>query len=309
MALFYICLLLLEEALQIQSLHFLAQKAMEGYVTGIHRSPLRGHSVEFAEHRPYNEGENIKNLDWKLLAKTDKKYIKEYVEETNLKCHLFVDVSKSMYYPENHAKLKFSMLAASSLLYAMQKQRDAFRISMYDDQIVSWESEIRSTRSHLNAIVSQLEHYWNNTSPSTNTKQAFSYQHFIKGVKKRNVVIIISDLLFPEGSDINNDFWDTLSYLHYLRSEVVVLHVNDAKSELDLYLGDQPLKFIDIETNEVIKLTPEEIASEYQNKEQARRKRIREKCLELGISFVDCNVSQPIENVLNAFYTQRNSRR
>jgi uncharacterized protein (DUF58 family) len=302
--------LLLEEAIEIQSLHFLAQKAMEGYVTGIHRSPLRGHSVEFAEHRPYNEGENIKNLDWKLLAKTEKKYIKEYVEETNLKCHLFLDVSKSMYYPENHAKLKFSVLAASSLLYTMQKQRDAFRISIYDDEIVRWESEIRSTRSHLNAIVSQLEHYWSKNNPTTNSKQLFSYQHFIKGIKKRNVVVFISDLLFPNGSDAYNEFWNTLSYLHYLKCEVVVLHVNDAQSELelDVNLGDQPLKFVDIETNEVVKLTPEEIASEYQNTEKARRKKIREKCLELGISFVDCNVSQPIENVLNAFYTKRNSR-
>lgn len=282
---------------------------MEGYVTGIHRSPLRGHSVEFAEHRPYNEGENIKNLDWKLLAKTEKKYIKEYVEETNLKCHLFVDVSKSMYYPNNHAKLKFSVLAASSLLFTMQKQRDAFRVSIHDDQIVRWESEIRSTRSHLNAIISRLEPYWNNTKPTTNANQIFSYQRFIKGIKKRNVVVIISDLLFPTGSDANNEFWETLSYFHYLKCEVVLLHVNDAQSELDLKLGDQPLKFIDIETNEVVKLTPLEIAAEYQNTEQGRRKKIREKCLELGISFVDCNVSQPIENVLTAFYTKRNSRR
>ena len=282
---------------------------MEGYVTGIHRSPLRGHSVEFAEHRPYNDGDNIKNLDWKLLAKTEKKYIKEYVEETNLKCHLFVDVSKSMYYPGNHAKLKFSLLAASSLLYTMQKQRDAFRLSIHDDQMVRWESEIRSTRSHLNANISHLEPYWNNTKPSVKSNQVFSYQRFIKGVKKRNVVVIISDLLFPHDSNTNDEFWDTLSYLHYLKCEVIVLHVNDADSELNLDLGDQPLKFVDIETNEVVKLTPEEIASEYQNTENDRRKKIREKCLELGISFVDCNVSQPIENVLNAFYTKRNSRR
>lgn len=282
---------------------------MEGYVTGIHRSPLRGHSVEFAEHRPYNEGENIRNLDWKLLAKTEKKYIKEYVEETNLKCHIFLDVSKSMFYPDNHAKLKFSILAASSLLYTMQKQRDAFRISIYDDEFVHWESEIKSTRSHLNTIISQLEPYWTGAKSSPRLTKQFNYQRIIKGIKKRNVVVIISDLLFPKDSDTNTEFWDTLSYLYFLKCEVIVLHVNDADSELDLKLGDQPLKFIDIETYEIVKLTPEEIASEYQNTESKRRKLIKEKCLELGISFVDCNVSQPIENVLNAFYTKRNSRR
>lgn len=282
---------------------------MEGYVTGIHRSPLRGHSVEFAEHRPYNEGENIRNLDWKLLAKTEKKYIKEYVEETNLKCHIFLDVSKSMFYPDNHAKLKFSVLAASSLLYTMQKQRDAFRISIYDDEFVCWESEIKSTRSHLNTIISQLKPYWTDAKSSPRLTKQFNYQRIIKGIKKRNVVVIISDLLFPKDSDTNTEFWDTLSYLHFLKCEVIVLHVNDADSELDLKLGDQPLKFIDIETYEIVKLTPEEIASEYQNTERKRRKLIKEKCLELGISFVDCNVSQPIENVLNAFYTKRNSRR
>ena len=117
-----------------QNLSFLAQKAMEGFITGIHHSPLHGFSVEFAEHRPYNQGENIRNLDWKLLAKTEKKYIKQYIEETNLRCHFWIDASKSMRFPEKtEQKLKFALLAASGMGYLLHRQRDAFRFSLYGE--------------------------------------------------------------------------------------------------------------------------------------------------------------------------------
>lgn len=281
---------------------------MEGFVTGIHQSPLRGHSVEYAEHRAYNEGESIKNLDWKVLAKTGKKYIKEFIEETNLRCHIFMDVSSSMYYPSGLSKIRFAALTSASLAYVMHKQRDAFRLTAYSDEAIEFGTELRSTRTHLNTVIHQIEPYWKGEKEIT-TQDKFTYKEWLNGVKKRNVVVILSDLLFGNKGNPENEFWETLSYFHYLKCEVIVMHIADDQTELELKLGEQPLKFIDLETNEAIRLTPDELSAAYIANEKNRRSYIKKRCLELGIAFVDCNVSQPIEKVLNAFYIHRNSPR
>ncbi len=295
----------INDVMTYQNLSFLAQKAMEGFITGIHHSPLHGFSVEFAEHRPYNQGENIRNLDWKLLAKTEKKYIKQYIEETNLRCHFWIDASKSMRFPEKtEQKLKFALLAASGMGYLLHRQRDAFRFSLYGESQLFWESDLKSTRSHLQYCIDQFLPYWQGNSHQ-NDNQNFEFSSLLKGVKRRNMVVILSDFLFDPTNNGEVEFWETLSYLHFLKCEVLLLHITDHQQERSLDLGDQPIKFVDLETNATIKLHPSEFAVSYQKSELSRIADLKDKANSLGIRYYDCDVSQDLESALQYFYSER----
>ena len=132
----------LHDLKKVENLELLAKKVVEGFIIGLHKSPFHGFSVEFAEHRLYNPGEGTKNLDWKVYARTDKLFVKKYEEETNLRCHIVVDASSSMYFPKDIKindlttnKLEFSSLAAASLMNLLKKQRDAFGLSLYDEAL------------------------------------------------------------------------------------------------------------------------------------------------------------------------------
>ncbi len=295
----------LHEVINYSNLSFLAQKAMEGFITGIHNSPLRGFSVEFAEHRPYNPGENIRNLDWKLLAKTEKKYIKQFIEETNLRAHFWIDVSASMRFPEKQEhKLKFALLAASGMAHLLHKQRDAFRFTLFSENQIYWESDLKSTRSHLQYCISEFMPYWEGNPPQTSNSK-FDYSMLLKGVKKRNMVVILSDFLFDPNTNSEESFWETLSYLHFLKCEVMLLHISEHPQERLLELGDQPIKFVDLENGIQLKLHPSEYMQAYQEAESLRIHSLKEKSAGLGIRYYDCDVSQDLEHVLNHFYIER----
>ena len=121
----------------LENLDFFAKQVVEGFITGLHKSPFHGFSVEFAEHRIYNQGESIKNVDWKLFARTDKMFVKRYVEETNLRCHLVIDSSSSMFFPFNKKKsldkLTFSILSSACLMNLFMRQRDAFGVTLFQN--------------------------------------------------------------------------------------------------------------------------------------------------------------------------------
>ncbi len=282
---------------------------MEGFITGIHKSPLRGYSVEFAEHRSYNPGDNIKNLDWKLLARSDKKYIKEFIEETNLRCHFWIDMSASMRFPEKQErKLKFALWSASSMGYLLQKQRDTFKFSLHDETHKIWESDLKSTQSHLQFCIQNFQTYWEGKKPQEKNER-FEYKELLKGVKKRNMVVLLSDFLFDPTTKTEEDFWQTLSYLRFLRCEVLLLHITDHLLERDLKLGDQPIRFIDLENGDEIKLHPAEYAQAYQKEEQKRVRDLKEKCLGLGLAYYDCDVQNDVDYALQHFYLQRRGNR
>src|SRR3978361_592536 len=142
---------------QLANLELLARQVVEGFITGLHQSPFHGFSVEFAEHRLYNNGESVKNIDWKLLARTDKLFVKQFEEETNLRCCLLLDTSSSMNFPDKgFNKLQFSIYAAASLMYLFKRQRDAFGLCLFSDK-VDWMSPVKSTSSHLFYLDDQLE--------------------------------------------------------------------------------------------------------------------------------------------------------
>ena len=295
----------IEDVMSYSNLSFLAEKAMEGFVTGIHHSPLHGFSVEFAEHRPYNQGENIKNLDWKLLAKTEKKYIKQYIEETNLRCHFWIDGSGSMRFPEKtEQKLKFALLAASGMATFLHKQRDAFRFNIYSENELLWESDLKSTRAHLHFCIEQLKPLWEGRKKAS-IQSDFEFSSLLKGIKRRNMIVILSDFLFLPDGEQESQFWDTLSYLHFLKCEVLLLHITDHSQERFLELGDQPIKFIDLETQLDVKLHPSEYANIFKESELKRIANLKDKANSLGVRYYDCDVSEDLENALQYFYMER----
>src|SRR5580698_7195693 len=154
---------------QLANLELLARQVVEGFITGLHQSPFHGFSVEFAEHRLYNNGESIKNIDWKLLARTDKLFVKQFEEETNLRCHLLLDTSSSMNFPEHGInKLQFSVYAIASLMYLFKKQRDAFGLCLFSEKI-DWMSQVKSTSTHLFHLYAELEKADNHPKDNTTT--------------------------------------------------------------------------------------------------------------------------------------------
>ncbi len=300
--------MLIKEIQEFDDLAFLAKKAMEGFISGLHSSPLKGFSVEFAEHRAYNPGESIKNLDWKLLARTEKKYVKQFIEETNLKCHLWLDISKSMQYPDNWNKQKLGVLTTSSIMYLLQNQRDAFGLCLFNETNFEYQSDIKSTKGHLYKNIEILNNLWLKQSFLSNNVESINWAAKCSAIKRRSMVVIISDFLWDiEHSE--TEFWQALSYLHYLNCEVLLLNTFDNATESELNLGEVPINFIDLENNQRIKLTPEEIKTSYIQQEQKRVKKIEEQSHSLGINYFQCNVSQPIEKALTEFYRQRLSLR
>ncbi len=317
--------MLLKEVQGINNLSFLAQKAMQGFITGLHNSPLKGFSVEFAEHRFYNTGESVKNLDWKLLARTEKKYVKQFIEETNLKAHIWLDVSGSMAFPyPQQNKLKLGLLISSTLGYILNKQRDAFMLQLFNGKNVLWQSELKSTKSHLSYCITLLEKLWTKglsielTSPEKNnattlenlldiktgsTRMSESLQH----LGRRNLVVICSDCLWDNNNGEEElEFWNSLNYMRYKKAEVLLIHIMDEELELNLNLQDSPILFQDLENHEQIRLNPVEYQKLYSENETKRVQKIKENCYSLGIGYFQIDVSQPLETALFAFYKQRN---
>ncbi len=315
----------LKEVQGINNLSFLAQKAMQGFITGLHNSPLKGFSVEFAEHRFYNNGESVKNLDWKLLARTEKKYVKQFIEETNLKAHIWLDVSGSMAFPyPQQNKLKLGLLISSTIGFILNKQRDAFGLQLFNGRNVLWQSELKSTKSHLSYCVNLLERLWNHglsielTSPEKKQTSKLETLLEIKTVStpiseslhhlgRRNLVVICSDCLWNKNNpDEEKEFWNSLSFMRFKKSEVLLIHIMDQDLELNLKLQDGPIRFHDLETQEEIRLNPTEYQKLYSENETQRVQKIKENCYSNGIGYFQMDVSQPLETALFAFYKQRN---
>ena len=304
--------MLLEEIQSFTHFDLLAQKAKEGFIAGLHKSPFRGFSVEFAEHRPYNPGESVKNIDWKLLARTDKKYIKQFDEETNLKAHLWVDISGSMRYPQDSIlKLKMGILGAGVIAHLLQQQKDGFSLGLFDEQGFLYRSSIKSTRGHLQQQIGVLSNHWNQTPKTTADTAASTINHqtfdsAVLQVGRRHLVVILSDLLWdPTETVAEAAFWKNMAMLRFQKCEILLLQVQHAQHEFQLDLGNRPVRFIDLETQSQIKLQPDEIQKHYLAFERERQDKIAQQCLQLGIDHFLSDVSEPLEQTLTAFFVKR----
>ena len=291
---------------QLANLELLARQVVEGFITGLHQSPFHGFSVEFAEHRLYNNGESVKNIDWKLLARTDKLFVKQFEEETNLRCYLLLDTSSSMNFPEKGInKLQFSVYAIASLMYLFKKQRDAFGLCFFSDKI-DWLSTAKSTNTHLFYLYAELEKIYNQPKINTSTNITDVLHHIAEEVHQRSMIIIFSDMLENNLSDDKlQDLFAAIQHLKYNKHEVVIFNVNDKQKELDFNFDNRPHHFIDMESGEQVKVHPGKIRESYLSSLAHYKNELQLKCAQYHIDLVDANIEDGYTNILKAYLIKR----
>lgn len=299
----------LNKATLFQNLELLAKQVVEGFISGIHKSPFHGFSAEFAEHKIYNNGESTKHIDWKLFAKTDKLYTKRYEEETNLRCHIILDNSASMYYPEiknlsvqNLNKIGFSVLATAALMNILKKQRDAVGLSIYSDSYNYYVSE-KSSERHHQMLLAKLNALCADTNPPKET-DTYTYLHQIaEKMHRRSLIFLFTDM-FQATTD-NSKLFDALRHLKYNKHEVVLFHLLDKEKELHFNFDNAPKRFIDVETNERIDLYADTIKEAYEKELTAFFTDLKMKCAQYKIKYVDIDVRGDFSTILNTFMTER----
>lgn len=290
------------------ALELLARQLVEGFITGLHKSPYHGFSVEFAEHRLYNEGQSTRHIDWKVFARTDRLYTKQYEEETNLRCLIGIDCSSSMYYPKKTlAKLKFSVLAASALAFLLNKQRDAVGLCLFSDQVDEY-TQIKSTSSHIQKLLTLLERTVEKGAQENKKTNVASVLHEIaEKTHKRSLIVLFSDM-FDSGEDLSEIF-KGLQHLKHNKHEVLLFHVSDHDTELAFKFEERPYEFIDLETDERLKLNPGDIRSTFTKQLEAFHKELHLKCNQLKVDFISVNTQANYFDILQAYLIKRSKMR
>jgi len=294
--------------LEIKNLELLARQIVEGFITGIHKSPFHGFSVEFSEHKLYNKGESTRHIDWKLFAKTEKLYTKKYEEETNLRCHIIIDNSASMHYPvvkeqqiNQLNKVGFSAVASACLMEVLKRQRDAVGLSIFADSYQYYAPEKGSDR-HRKMILHQLEKLV--TGNSDATTETYQYLHEIaEKIHRRSLIFLFTDM-FQTNIDEEKMF-EALRHLKYNKHEVVLFHTFDMKTELNFDFENSPKKFVDVETGETVNLFAENIKENYTKLVDSYFKELKNKCLQYKISYVPVDIQQGVYQVLTSYFLSR----
>ncbi|MFH2143139.1 MAG: DUF58 domain-containing protein [Bacteroidota bacterium] len=297
----------IKELQQFTNLDFVAKQVVEGFITGMHRSPFHGFSVEFAEHRAYNTGESIRHIDWKLYGRTEKLFVKRFEEETNLRSRIIIDTSSSMYYPYKEKginnKLFFSVYCAASLIFLLRKQRDAVGISLFSDK-VDVHTQIRLSTLHAQLMFAKLEELLHPDKEMLNrsTNAAENLHYIAENTHKRSLVIIFSDM-FDQGN--HEELFSALQHLRYKKHEVILFHVTDKKHEEQFDFQNRPYKFIDMETSEIMKVNPAEIREKYKELVTRYFEELKLRCTQFEIDFVESDINEDFSKVLMAYLIKR----
>ena len=302
-------LLDIQQFQQFDNLEFISKEVVEGFITGLHRSPFHGFSVEFAEHRLYNTGESTKHLDWKLFARTDRLFVKQYEEETNLRCQLVIDTSSSMLFPFEKGKpskinkLAFSVYSAAAIIYLLRKQRDAVGLSLFSNAI-EFHSEARLSSVHIdliyNKLASLLKQEQALLNKKTNTVDAL---HMIaENIHKRSLVILFSDMIEQEKTD---ELFEALQHLKYNKHEVLLFHVTDHRQEREFDFRSQPYRFVDLETGEQLKFSPHDLKTNYQKAVTEYFEELRVRCGQYQIDLTEADINEDFKHVLYTYLLKR----
>lgn len=292
-----------EQLTQTENLELLARQVVEGFITGLHKSPFHGFSVEFAEHRIYNTGESTRNIDWKLFARTDKLFVKRYEEETNLRCQIVIDNSSSMYYPEEGInKINFSIYAAASLINLLKRQRDASGLSIVNE-VVEFNSPCKSNSVHQKLLYSKLEQLKNTTPKQLKSNLASNLHQISEMLHKRSLVIVFSDMLQSGGNE--EELAAALQHLRYNKHEVILFHVNDKKTEVEFDFENRPYLFTDSESGEKVKLFPQQIKEQYLSQLLNFRHQLKLRCAQYKIELIEAEVGNNFSQILVPFLAKR----
>jgi uncharacterized protein (DUF58 family) len=279
-----------------------ARLIVEGFIAGMHRSPYHGFSVEFAEYRQYMQGDNIKNLDWKVFGKTDRFYVKLYEEETNLKATILLDKSGSMGFSGNGGgrglvgtvdKLTYGALLAASLSYLMIHQQDAVSLCAFDERIQTLLPH-RSVRKHLFFLLGNLERL----TPGARTRISTTLHDIAERVKRRGLIILISDLMDDPEKTLMG-----LKHFRHRNHEVIVFHVLNPR-EIDLdYRGE--VEFRDLENEKRIRVEPAFLREQYSKQVQGWIRRLDRGCKEHQIDYNLLTTDTPFDQALTAYLNKR----
>ena len=292
-------------------LDFTARQVVEGFITGLHKSPFHGFSVEFAEHRQYNSGESIKHIDWKLYGRTDRLYVKRYEEETNLRCQFIIDNSSSMYFPvidkptlDHPNKITFSIYAAAAIMYMLKGQRDAVGMSVFSDN-VEFQTQAKSSSVHYKYLIAEMEKMLE-PIPLNARKKTFATRalhEIAERIHKRSLVIVFSDML--ENHSNTAELFSALQHLKYNKHEVILFHVVDKNKELDFDYENRPYKFIDLETGDEVKLNPHEVKIEFIKAANKFKEELKLRCAKYHIDFVEADINKGFDQILLPYILKR----
>lgn len=297
------------ENINYGSIELKAKQVVEGFLSRLHKSPFHGFSVEFADYRAYNTGESTRFIDWKLFARTDKLFIKNYQQETNLRCMIAIDDSLSMCFPfdkkqvsfSNPNKITFVIYVTAAILQMLYKQRDAFALSLISDKI-DYISDVKSSEIHKKHIFTCLEQLINKDFVP-NTDIAPLLHMLANQIHKRSLVIIFTDLLSIKEN--NEDFIKALQHLKFAKHEIILFHVFDKSLEENLNYKNRPYRFIDAETKEEVKVNPVEIREKYQKIMTNKFSQIHSACNDMQIGYVECDINKGFDQILIPYFYKR----
>ena len=298
-----------DQVRNLGNLELLARQVVEGFIIGLHKSPFHGFSVEFAEHRIYNQGEPTRNIDWKVFARTDKMYTKRYEEETNLRCQIVVDNSSSMYFPEVDArsedyvnKIRFSALAAASLMNLLMRQRDAFALTFFNKS-VDLHTRPKSSTTHYRLMLTYLQQLIDHPTHDVKTATAAALHQIADSIHRRSLVVLFSDMF--DATEREDDLFAALQHLKHAKHEVVLFHTVDKAREIDFTFDNRPYEFIDMESGQRVKLQPQQVREYYVEQVRAYQERLRMKCLQYKIDYVEADIRAGFRPVLQQYLVKR----
>ena len=299
------------EQIKIASnIEFFARQVVEGFITGKHKSPYHGFSVEFAEHKLYNNGESTRHIDWKLFARSDKLFVKRFEEETNLRCQIVIDTSSSMFYPnfnnislENPNKIIFSVYASSVLMQLFKKQRDAVGLSTYSNEIENHIIAKTSSRHHQ-LIYNEFEKILSIDAKLSQRKSATisSLHEIAERINQRSLVILFTDLISDNNLD---DVFDAFRHLKHKRNEVILFHLADVSKEQKLEFENKPYNFIDVESGDNIKINPSHYKDNYFEKVDSYLNELRLKCLQYKIDLIEVDINKGYDQIITSYLLKR----
>lgn len=299
----------INEIIGFKNLELLATQVVEGFISGMHKSPFHGFSAEFAEHKIYNTGESTKHIDWKLYAKTDKLYTKRYEEETNLRCHLIIDNSSSMHYPavkEYHIdslnKIGFAALASAAIMNLLKRQRDAVGMSIYSDEYEFYAQEKGSERHHQ-VLLDHLNKAISRSRKEIKTK-TYTHLHLIaEKLKRRSLIFLFTDMFQSDAEE--QQLFEALQHLKYNKHEVVLFHTFDKSKELEFDFSNRPKRFVDVETGEHVNLYADNIKESYEKAVSEYFNDLKLKCGQYRIKYVMADVNEGFNKILTTYLVER----
>jgi uncharacterized protein (DUF58 family) len=289
---------------RLKNMELRARLIVEGFITGLHKSPYHGFSVEFAEHRPYNPGDELRHVDWKVYAKTDRHYVKQYEEETNLRHYVVLDTSASMGYQHRSGitKLEYAAYLSAALHFLMVRQRDATGLIAFDESVHTLRPP-RSTQSYLRQLLATLDTLVQQPRGGRRTGAAAALHEVAERISRRALVVLLTDLF--ENITAHDELFKALRHLRYRGHEVLVFHVLEDETERQFRFPDVPMLFRDLETGEEITLHPAQLRDNYAAAVRLFSERFRRRCREQQIDFVELDTAEPYHTALMAYLHKR----